>query len=321
MANDYFYNIGTQYAKLLESQEWKTRRDEIIERDGHKCAICNLPEPEVQLHVHHRQYYLGLLPWEYEDDDLITLCESCHRKIHDEGVILKKDENGKEIAIRLTPCPRCNGTGYLPEFNYVENGICFKCRGARFVEWYDPSFVKEAKDSSMINWHSLTKESIINILGSRTIENLENLENLYLSEAYLIKNERNTIWLVLLFNNGLLLPFDSDLSTIRQAARYYNLSNSRAPLNINTLEYAIKTINRNRSKIILRGDIIKPDNKSDHEVTNHKQSTVNIADKQPVQEAEHRVEEQKPTAYKTIGLIFAYALVLAVFTILVLLIL
>lgn len=27
------------------------------------------------------------------------------------------------------PCPRCGGTGYLPQFKHVENGICFLCRG------------------------------------------------------------------------------------------------------------------------------------------------------------------------------------------------
>jgi len=27
------------------------------------------------------------------------------------------------------PCPRCGGTGYLPHFKHVQNGICFLCRG------------------------------------------------------------------------------------------------------------------------------------------------------------------------------------------------
>jgi DnaJ-class molecular chaperone len=26
-------------------------------------------------------------------------------------------------------CPRCNGSGYLPQYGHVENGICFRCRG------------------------------------------------------------------------------------------------------------------------------------------------------------------------------------------------
>lgn len=30
------------------------------------------------LHVHHKYYEPGKKPWEYPDEALITLCESCH---------------------------------------------------------------------------------------------------------------------------------------------------------------------------------------------------------------------------------------------------
>ena len=33
-------------------------------------------------------------------------------------------------------CPRCNGQGRLPQFNHVQNGICFRCRGAKTVSNY-----------------------------------------------------------------------------------------------------------------------------------------------------------------------------------------
>lgn len=36
----------------------------------------------------------------------------------------------KEIKIK---CDNCNGTGYIPHYNHVENGICFKCMGSGFV--------------------------------------------------------------------------------------------------------------------------------------------------------------------------------------------
>lgn len=35
--------------------------------------------------------------------------------------------------VRCT-CPRCGGTGYLPQYRHIENGICFKCRRAK--QWY-----------------------------------------------------------------------------------------------------------------------------------------------------------------------------------------
>lgn len=72
------------YGALLFTTEWKTKRNEILVRDG-KCIICFSAE---NLQVHHRQYHFIVrenkfkLPWEYEDYLLITLCESCHRRGH-----------------------------------------------------------------------------------------------------------------------------------------------------------------------------------------------------------------------------------------------
>ncbi len=34
------------------------------------------------LQVHHKKYIDGRLPWEYEDDDLITFCNECHNSGH-----------------------------------------------------------------------------------------------------------------------------------------------------------------------------------------------------------------------------------------------
>ena len=31
-------------------------------------------------------------------------------------------------------CPRCGGTGYLPQFSHVANGVCFLCGGSRTVD-------------------------------------------------------------------------------------------------------------------------------------------------------------------------------------------
>ena len=36
--------------------------------------------------------------------------------------------------MNFTPCVRCNGMGYFPEYKKIENGICFRCRGARYEE-------------------------------------------------------------------------------------------------------------------------------------------------------------------------------------------
>lgn len=45
------------------------------------CQLCG--DTETTLHVHHKQYIKGREPWEYEPDQLITVCEECHAASHD----------------------------------------------------------------------------------------------------------------------------------------------------------------------------------------------------------------------------------------------
>lgn len=77
--------VHGSYGSLLFDPRWKSKRDEILQRDTHRCVICKGTE---NLHVHHRQYHFNPktnqfnMPWEYENRLLITLCEYCHRKGH-----------------------------------------------------------------------------------------------------------------------------------------------------------------------------------------------------------------------------------------------
>ena len=73
------------YQLLLEDRRWKARREEILERDGHKCTWCGRTD---HLQVHHKCYYRypdGRMaePWDYPDSKLITLCDDCHKKYHE----------------------------------------------------------------------------------------------------------------------------------------------------------------------------------------------------------------------------------------------
>lgn len=73
------------YGSVLFDPRWKSRRWEILERDGYKCIICGAGE---ELEVHHRQYHFSTIknvlsdPWDYADRILITLCRSCHQNGH-----------------------------------------------------------------------------------------------------------------------------------------------------------------------------------------------------------------------------------------------
>lgn len=85
------------------------------------------------LHVHHNYYQKNLYPWEYPDEALVTLCWVCHEKFHKEQKVDVYDEWGEKID-HFTNCFRCYGAGYFPKYAHVEEGICFRCRGARYEE-------------------------------------------------------------------------------------------------------------------------------------------------------------------------------------------
>lgn len=68
------------YAELLSDPRWQRKRLEVMERDGWKCKTCE--DRDSTLTVHHKSYLMteGKFsdPWDYEDSNLITLCEKCH---------------------------------------------------------------------------------------------------------------------------------------------------------------------------------------------------------------------------------------------------
>lgn len=67
------------YSDLLRHPLWQKKRLEIMRRDKWKCKKCG--DDETTLNVHHKLYINGNDPWEYENEDLITLCEDCHNQI------------------------------------------------------------------------------------------------------------------------------------------------------------------------------------------------------------------------------------------------
>lgn len=69
----------SDYLEDLRSPKWQKKRLEIMQRAGWKCELCINAEENLQ--IHHKKYISGHKPWEYENDLLICLCESCHKLI------------------------------------------------------------------------------------------------------------------------------------------------------------------------------------------------------------------------------------------------
>lgn len=118
------------YHALLSCFEWKYKRLTILKRDDFTCADCK--RKNISNHVHHTYYVDDSLPWDIEPTGLITLCNDCHNKRHENSVIPvqpRRNSSATLATVKNLYCPHCHGSGYLPQFKHVENGICFKCRG------------------------------------------------------------------------------------------------------------------------------------------------------------------------------------------------
>ena len=73
------------YKELLKDGRWQVKRAKIMQRDNFTCRICGKQAADgTTLNVHHIQYRRGAKPWEYDDNELVTLCEYCHKKEHDD---------------------------------------------------------------------------------------------------------------------------------------------------------------------------------------------------------------------------------------------
>jgi 5-methylcytosine-specific restriction endonuclease McrA len=81
-----------EYRKLLQDPKWKIKASFIRKRDNQTCCRCGLKKPRLQ--VHHKKYIDGLMPWEYENDLLESLCSTCHKKEHN----IKPKKKKKPVA-------------------------------------------------------------------------------------------------------------------------------------------------------------------------------------------------------------------------------
>ena len=81
-----------------------------------------------KLEVHHKCYRKNQAIWDQDDSEYITLCNICHEIVHNNQLIPFYNENGGIIQF-MTPCLKCNSTGYLKQYSHISNGICFSCNG------------------------------------------------------------------------------------------------------------------------------------------------------------------------------------------------
>lgn len=89
--------------------QWKECVERILKRDGFTCKNCGAKGDSVKLHVHHIRYIQGRKAWEYDDSDLVTLCQGCHADLH--GKIMPRSgweyQYSEDLEDISGECERC----------------------------------------------------------------------------------------------------------------------------------------------------------------------------------------------------------------------
>jgi hypothetical protein len=132
-----------KYNILLSTYEWKIKRYSILIRDKFTCQDCKKRDSGND--IHHLYYVKDEFPWEISNEGLIVLCRNCHIARHTRETIKVKAWHFNKLVETneiYSHCPRCEGTGYLPHYSHVQNGICFLCM-ANYT--HDGLFVMAAK--------------------------------------------------------------------------------------------------------------------------------------------------------------------------------
>lgn len=75
------------YAELLKDPRWQRKRLDVLDRADWTCQRCGCTSRT--LHAHHKHYLKGRKPWDYDDDLLECLCDTCHEEVHAEQEALE----------------------------------------------------------------------------------------------------------------------------------------------------------------------------------------------------------------------------------------
>ena len=153
-----------EYERLLQSPYWKGYSYSLIKERNFTCQDCgrSFPNERNKLQVHHL-VYRDANPWSYDPDELVVLCEECHKKRHgikseatpvEESKVPETDSytrsyssdyNTSERDVR--PTTRRYPTTYYPRRRKRGTGFwAFVCLLAAFLI-FDNSDEKKSEDN------------------------------------------------------------------------------------------------------------------------------------------------------------------------------
>ena len=150
-----------EYEKLLKSDYWKGFSYSLIKERNFTCEDCGRTfyNERNKLQVHHL-VYRDIKPWSYKPEELIVLCEDCHKKRH--GIISESDKQDYSGIVKDTstissgdiekeiPSSNLNGNQKKKIIKYIILGvlILFAFLGVRKISM-TPTVVHQKEKESI----------------------------------------------------------------------------------------------------------------------------------------------------------------------------
>lgn len=160
------------YAKLLRDTRWREFRQEVLRLDRNTCGHCG--RESEGLHVHHREYIEGRLPWEYPLSSLETLCARCHAAEH--GIVppplgweVASYDDLEDLSGRCEVCAtelRHVFLVYHRAWGYLNVGTdcCDRMTGSPVGSDIERSLARRARFVDSPRWHT-TRRGVSRRLG------------------------------------------------------------------------------------------------------------------------------------------------------------
>jgi len=119
------------YNDQLKDPRWRRKAEQVKNRDNFICQKCG--SDSLTLTAHHLFYIPNCYAWEYSNDCLTTLCDSCHSQVHE-------IENGATYSpCKCTKCKQpivnanCSTVARLGDY-FRFDIYCDKCSGVNNVK-------------------------------------------------------------------------------------------------------------------------------------------------------------------------------------------
>lgn len=148
-----------------QTKEWYELSKRIKARDKNTCQMCGCNDKP--LSVHHKVYYKDRKVWEYEDRDLICICDPCHQYVTQEGNELY--DQFKEIKQLF------RSFGFS---DHVLSGVFYHL--ASLIENFEEGFQKESDDKTLSFLHDV-------ILGTQDYCDIKAIKRLGVNDDDFVK--------------------------------------------------------------------------------------------------------------------------------------